>query len=236
MWRSQYISVSRARCTTSCTYCTPTPVSCHSPATSPMPPVFPLVGARRRRVSVLRDRARVVGAVLRARHRGPPDPLHLRRVRRAVGAAVVGARASGPRRPRAGAERGAVARAHPVVELLQRHGPLQRQHDLAHLGAAPRRVAHGGGGAGDQARRLRRVVVAPQPRVHDLVVVAVCQRPRQRLPRLHGFTPTPTPSSCQRSVRRRRRHTHLSCYSITYVPSRRGRLGHRRSDRRGDGR
>lgn len=49
---------------------------------------------------------------------------------------------------------------------------------LAHLGALLGGVAHGGRGAGDHARHLHGVVVAPQPRVRDGVVVAVGQRAR----------------------------------------------------------
>jgi hypothetical protein len=101
---------------------------------------------------------------------------------------------------------------HAVVELLQRNAPLQRLHNLrrgprksapfqharaeterdartqhlAHLGALPAGVADGGGGAGHDARGLRQVVVAVQPRVDEHAVVAVGQGARQSNPCLHG--------------------------------------------------
>jgi hypothetical protein len=61
-----------------------------------------------------------------------------------------------------------------------------RTQHLAHLGALPVGVADGGGGAGHDARGLRLVVVAVQPRVDEHAVVAVGQGARQSNPCLHG--------------------------------------------------
>jgi len=76
-----------------------------------------------------------------------------------AGLVVVGAQA--------GAGRAAEPRPRGVAELLQRHLSLQRHHDLAHLGAAARGMADGGGGAGDEARppfcRSRSVTQTTRP-------------------------------------------------------------------------
>ena len=76
-----------------------------------------------------------------------------------AGLVVVGAQA--------GAGCAAVPRLRGVAELLQRHLSLQRHHDLAHLGAAARGVADGGGSAGDEARppscRSRSVTQSTRP-------------------------------------------------------------------------